>query len=88
MAAFYGSRALASCLAALTGVAELLARTGIERIHCPGGVSPPHGDELVDVNWKLRPVMMDGQAVLLVQRKDGATNPAWQSAPKEIVQRY
>ncbi|MDN5850521.1 MAG: hypothetical protein L0H63_12940, partial [Nitrococcus sp.] len=69
-------------------VADLLGRTGIERMHCPGGASPPHGDELVDVNWKLRPVMMDGQAVLLVQRKNGGKVPAWQSAPKEIVKLY
>lgn len=68
-------------------VADLLEQTGIERLQGLDG-TPVHGDDPVDVNWQPRPVLLDGKAVLLVEKIDDSENPAWRSAPKEIVKRH
>lgn len=69
-------------------VADLFDRTGVDRLQTTHGEPIVDLDQIVDVWWSPRPVLLQGQAVLLVEKADGDKNCTWRIAPKELVRQY
>ena len=66
----------------------ILETTGIEEIRSLAGICVSGPDRIETSPWP-RPVLLEGRAVLLVQRaehNDGSHD--WRLAPKEIIKRY
>lgn len=70
-------------------ISELRARTGVQAVRTPQGVAPA-SDDWIDLGPWPRPVLMDGQAVLLVEKKNGHDDNAghWRVLSKEAIKRY
>ncbi|MGC9356408.1 MAG: ABC transporter substrate-binding protein [Anaerolineae bacterium] len=66
---------------------DLLSATGIEVIQDREGVPVPKNARINVEPWP-RPVLLRGQAVLLVERSPTSTPYEWQLLPKEIIRRY
>lgn len=75
-------------LAGSMPAARLLSLTGIDEIRSLDGESPGPGERVCIDPWP-RPVLLDGRAVLLVQRSNptGGTHE-WELVAREIVRRY
>lgn len=69
-------------------VADLAAATGIERVQTMNGTPIERDEALVDLGPWPRAVLIDGRAVLLVERADHDEPDSWRAAPKELVKRY
>lgn len=79
-----GVRELSGSLTA----AELLAGTGIERISTLEGEAPGPDARICVEPWP-RPVLLDGLAVLLVQKSENRDGDYdWELLPREAVRRY
>jgi len=75
-------------LSGTTNVDFLLSETGIDAVEEVDGMAPPR-DAVVCVDPWPRPVLLQGRAVLLVQRveqNDAAFG--WELLPKETIRRY
>jgi hypothetical protein len=67
---------------------QLFARTAIDDIRTLDGLDVADGATICVEPWP-RPVMIDGRAVLLVQRReDPHAAHDWQLAPREVIRQY
>lgn len=64
--------------------AELLATVPVDGARGPGGEVPAPGDQLELGDW-VRPVLLDGRAVLLLQAPVDGT---WAVQPRSVVKQY
>jgi hypothetical protein len=69
--------------------AELLALAPIDDVRDSTGAQPGP-DELIELGSWVRPILDGGRAVLLVERVEDPAGgePAWRTAPREIVKRH
>jgi hypothetical protein len=68
--------------------ADLLASTGIDAVETVDGSPIPQEAEVCVDPWP-RPVLLNGRAILLTQKKrDGNAGNEWELLPKEAVRRY
>lgn len=65
--------------------AELRSHTPIDTAQGPGGEEPDPGD-VIDLGDWVRPLLRDGQAVLLLERQRVAAH--WEAAPRDIVKQF
>jgi hypothetical protein len=75
----------------LTGVVSietLLADTGIHVVRSPSGETPDPGARIAVDPWP-RPVLIDHQAVLLIEKAEKTNgNCDWQLVPRELTKQY
>jgi hypothetical protein len=75
-------------LSGIVTAGDLLARTGIDEIRSLSGVAVG-ADEAINVEPWPRPVLIDGRAVLLVEKTEEIyASYGWRLAPKDIVKQY
>ncbi len=70
----------------IVAAGELLDTTGIDAIRSLDG-APVKAQDKIDVGRWPRPVLIEGQAILLVERDTGGSS-AWRLAPKELIKQY
>lgn len=68
--------------------ADLVARTGIEAVRQADGGQDVAPDDRIDIQPWARAVMMDGQAILLVEKADEHDEFSWRLASRDILRRY
>jgi hypothetical protein len=68
-------------------VESLCRTTGIDCVRTLAGESPPAPTRINTDPWP-RPVLLQGEAVLLVERAPQGVDYEWQLLPKEIIRRY
>lgn len=67
---------------------ELMSRTGIDRVSSLCGVAPEAHDRISVDPWP-RPVLIDHQAVLLIEKVEDPHDICdWKLVPREITKRY
>jgi len=65
----------------------LVQSSGIDKIMSIGNTSVPVEAKIEVGSW-CRPILHQGQAVLLVEEVNGNENYTWRTAPKEMVKQY
>lgn len=68
-------------------VAELSSREGVDAVRTLDG-RPLDANEMVRVGEKVKTVMLEGKAVLLVTAAAAADGPHWQTCPRQQLKRY
>lgn len=70
-------------------VEDLLASVPIDDVRDPGGRRPGPG-ELIELGDWVRPVLLQGRAVLLLEppRRDPDGRPRWRTAPRAVVKQH
>jgi tRNA(Ile2) C34 agmatinyltransferase TiaS len=69
-------------------LSRLLAETGIEAFRSVDGAEVTDLEQKVEITEWFRPVRLDGQAVLLLEKNHGDPQCPWRAAGKPYVKRY
>ena len=69
-------------------IEQLYRTTGVDGVRSPDGTRIETPDERVDLGSWPRPVLLGGQAVLLVEENNHDENCRWRVVPKDVIKRY
>ncbi len=69
-------------------LSRLQELTDIERVQTVEGTAVIAPDAIVSMSEWARPVLLDGKAVLLVEKTNDDTNDRWRVVPKSVIKTY
>lgn len=86
---FIGLRGIRELAIEDYGLARLLAETDIEAVQTVDGLSITGPEAMISMSDWVRPVLLNGKATLLVEKKDGdKQSNHWRAAPKTVIKSH